>query len=243
MPKPYLSIPIAECGESLAPIPPEFYCLHPHPYQALGAPYGATSPFHLRQGVIAALQMAQRELKEIHPGFRFGIFDGYRPLEVQRFMVDYTLQDLAQTRGQTIEQLSPGDRRALEAEVYTFWALPSENPLTPPPHSTGAAIDLTIVDGHDQPLDMGSPIDELSERSHPNFYKTHQEDPTLSDGDRTAASQFHDNRTLLERVMKNAGFQQHPNEWWHFSFGDQLWAWLEQQQGRGAIARYGRVSD
>ena len=27
-------------------------------------------------------------------------------------------------------------------------------------------------------------------------------------------------------VMHQAGFQQHPNEW-HFSHGDQLWAWRE----------------
>jgi D-alanyl-D-alanine dipeptidase len=26
-------------------------------------------------------------------------------------------------------------------------------------------------------------------------------------------------------VMLEVGFAQHPNEWWHFSQGDQLWAW------------------
>ena len=25
--------------------------------------------------------------------------------------------------------------------------------------------------------------------------------------------------------MTKFGFAQHPNEWWHFSYGDQLWAW------------------
>ena len=25
--------------------------------------------------------------------------------------------------------------------------------------------------------------------------------------------------------MRSAGFVRHPNEWWHFSHGDQLWAW------------------
>ena len=25
--------------------------------------------------------------------------------------------------------------------------------------------------------------------------------------------------------MGTAGFVQHPNEWWHFSHGDQMWAW------------------
>jgi D-alanyl-D-alanine dipeptidase len=27
--------------------------------------------------------------------------------------------------------------------------------------------------------------------------------------------------------MVSAGFQQHPNEWWHFSYGDQMWCYLE----------------
>ena len=29
--------------------------------------------------------------------------------------------------------------------------------------------------------------------------------------------------------MKQAGFVQHPNEWWHFSYGDQLWSWLSKE--------------
>ncbi|MCZ0900835.1 D-alanyl-D-alanine dipeptidase, partial [Microcoleus sp. HI-ES] len=38
------------------------------------------------------------------------------------------------------------------------------------------------------------------------------------------------------------GFQQHPNEWWHFCLGDQMWAWLTNQNNSGSqlIARYGR---
>jgi D-alanyl-D-alanine dipeptidase len=36
--------------------------------------------------------------------------------------------------------------------------------------------------------------------------------------------------------MLEAGFAQHPNEWWHFSHGDQLWAWRTGQ----TQAIYGR---
>jgi len=44
-------------------------------------------------------------------------------------------------------------------------------------------------------------------------------------------------RNLLKDVMLSSGFSQHPNEWWHFSYGDQLWAW--QNDYKEAI--YGRV--
>jgi D-alanyl-D-alanine dipeptidase len=37
--------------------------------------------------------------------------------------------------------------------------------------------------------------------------------------------------------MAAGGFAQHPNEWWHFSWGDQLWA---DRTGE-PIAHYGGV--
>jgi D-alanyl-D-alanine dipeptidase len=46
------------------------------------------------------------------------------------------------------------------------------------------------------------------------------------------------NRRLLHWVMAEEGFAGHPDEWWHFSFGDQLWAKLE---GR-PVALYGLSS-
>ena len=43
--------------------------------------------------------------------------------------------------------------------------------------------------------------------------------------------------------MRNSGFQRHPGEWWHFSLGDQMWAWLSNQTNLAnpVIARYGRL--
>jgi D-alanyl-D-alanine dipeptidase len=50
---------------------------------------------------------------------------------------------------------------------------------------------------------------------------------------------WHRRRLALTEAMQTAGFAQHPNEWWHFSWGDQLWAW---RTGAGQ-ACYGRASD
>ena len=46
------------------------------------------------------------------------------------------------------------------------------------------------------------------------------------------------NFTRQLSVMLKAGFVQHPNEWWHFSYGDQLWAW----KNKTAFAIYGLCS-
>ena len=227
--KPYQQVPILECGEALVAIPSELSCVSPHPYEKLGAPYGDRSPFYLRQGVVDRLLIAQQTLEKNHPNWQIQIFDAYRPVSVQQFMVDYTFLEVAQSQNLTPEDLTDQQRQDILQQVYQFWAIPNLDPAMPPPHSTGAAIDVTLVDEMGAAIDMGSPIDELSERSFPNHF--------------TEGSTFYQHRQILNEVMAIAGFKRHWNEWWHFSYGDQIWAWLMRQEisSQQFIAKYGRV--
>jgi zinc D-Ala-D-Ala dipeptidase len=234
--KPYQQIPIAECHEPLVPIPSEHFTFEiPHPYQKLGAPYHnskADSPYYLRQGVVESSLAAQKHLQQDYPDWQILIFDAYRPVEVQQFMVDYTFGEIA--RGPDYKfPLSEDQKQEILEKVYQFWAVPSLDRATPPPHSTGAALDVTLVDENHQPIDMGSAIDEVSERSYPDYFANSSE---------SKAKEYHLHRQILKNAMLAVGFQQHPNEWWHFSLGDQMWAWLtnQQQDGSQVIARYGR---
>lgn len=232
--KPYQQIPIAECGEALLPIPLNRFAVEqPHPYAKLGAPYGNRSPYFLRQTVLERLLEAQALLQQQCPGWRLQIFDAYRPIAVQQFMVDYTFRETVRAQGWSGALTAAQRQRVLE-QVYQFWAVPSRDPKTPPPHSTGAAIDLTLADAAGAAVKMGSAIDELSPRSYPDHFAP-ATDPE--------GVKFHQHRQLLRQVMTACGFCQHPQEWWHFSLGDQMWAWQTHQQ-RGdtaAIARYGTV--
>ncbi|WP_036480491.1 M15 family metallopeptidase [Myxosarcina sp. GI1] len=226
-------IPIQECGEPLIAIPLEHFAVEsPHPYQKLGAPYDDKSPYYLRKGVVNALLEARELLIQQHPHWKLKIFDAYRPIAVQQFMVDYTFNSLAAQYDPT--KLSSQQRQNLWERVYQLWAVPSNDPATPPPHSTGSAVDLTIVDEHGNDLDMGGDIDELSERSHPDYY---------ANDNNIESQQYHRHRLLLNRVMSEAGFCRHPGEWWHFSLGDRMWAWLNSKDDTlvKAIARYGGI--
>ena len=226
--KPYQKVPIQDCGEALVPIPlAQFAVVSPHPYARLGAPYGRFSPYYLRQGVLERLLEARKYLQAQRPGWQLQVFDAYRPIAVQQFMVDYTFEQLARSEGLDTTTLGGAARSRLQAQVMQFWAPPSPNPAMPPPHSTGAAVDLTLVNAAGDVADMGSAIDEISPRSYPDHFVGRAG---------SAAQQYRDHRSLLAQTMASAGFRQHPNEWWHFSWGDQLWAW---QAGEGAIARYG----
>lgn len=217
----------------MAPIPVErFKFMDPHPYMAIGAPYKDKSPWRLRLSVINALNMAQDLLEKQYPGWKIMLFDAWRPNEVQQFMVDREF--LAVSGGRCPEDCSEAERDTFYEKAYRVWAIPSDDPKTPPPHSTGSVLDCTLANELGVEIGMGSPIDENSDRSNPDYFRNSTD---------IAGQKAHTNRTLLNDVMSGAGFHRNPIEWWHFSLGDQVWALIERQQKniQTINAIYGRV--
>jgi zinc D-Ala-D-Ala dipeptidase len=159
-------------------------------------------------------------------------------------MVDFTFEQVLKERGLLRSQLSPAQIDALWEDVFQLWAPPSLDSAMPPPHSTGGAVDLTLFDtAAQETVWMGSPIDELSERSQPDYFEAIAANIHCPEPERTSAKLAHVHRELLKDVMQEAGFERHLGEWWHFSLGDQMWAWLNQkkQPTLAWTARYGRI--
>ncbi|MDE1900166.1 MAG: D-alanyl-D-alanine dipeptidase [Alphaproteobacteria bacterium] len=230
--KPYRTIPIRDCGEPLVEIPRDIFAFFdPHPYAALGAPYGDASPWMLRASVLDALIKAQAQLQASNPGWKIMLFDAYRPNAVQAFMVERELAALARAQGLDPARLTDAERENLMPKVLRIWGMPSADPATPPPHSTGAVVDCTLADERGHEIDMGSPIDENSDRSNPDYF-------AAADG---TGQQAHANRVLLNTVMAAQGFTRNPTEWWHFSRGDQLATWIAHGQRVEGTAIYGRA--
>ena len=68
---------------------------------------------------------------------------------------------------------------------------------------------------------MGSLFDDVTALAHRDrFESLGSENFSFSDQEARA------NRRLLHWLMTQEGFAGHPDEWWHFSWGDQLWAAL-----------------
>ncbi len=224
--RPWNNIKINECNEPFISIPKSIYRLTPHPYMSLGAPYLAgADPWILRKSVLKRLVRAQQHLSEINPQLQLALFDAWRPISVQKYMFNYTIVETCKSKGLDINAITVnGGINDVIEEVGHFWAKPSSDPLTPPPHSTGAAIDLTLADLTGTPLDLGGEIDFIGPESDPEFYKKDSIRMPLS-----THHTFHKRRSLLLSVMEHAGFVQHPKEWWHFSYGDQLWSWLNKK--------------
>ncbi len=202
----------------------------PHPYMAAGAPYpNGQSPFMLRKSIAERLHRAQARLQEQHPGWHIKIFDAYRPVDVQAYMVAFSFIEFAHQEKLDPLKVSEEKRDELLKKVYRIWGPPNRDPSTPPLHSCGAAFDCTLTDEQDRDVDMGSPIDLNSEESNPDYFK-----------DRNP--KVHANRLILRNVLAEQGLVCFPNEWWHYSYGDQLWAWLKREQGEMVEAIYGRVA-
>ncbi|MFF2198013.1 M15 family metallopeptidase [Streptomyces sp. NPDC058157] len=154
---------------------------------------------HLRAGVAERLLHAQSLLPD---GLRLLIVEGFRPPDLQRrYFEEYAAELRAAHPRWTPEEL-----RA-QASRY----------VSPPeiaPHSAGAAVDLTLVDGDGTELDMGSRVNAGPEESAGACY-------TLADHIPRRA-RLH--RTTLSGALEAAGLVNYGTEWWHWSYGDRYWA-------------------
>ncbi len=77
-------------------------------------------------------------------------------------------------------------------------------------HNFGAAVDISIVDSSGKPLDMATDFDSFKELAYPIMEKQ-----MLKKG--LITKEQINNRKLLRKVMKKAGFFNIQTEWWHFN--------------------------
>lgn len=133
---------------------------------------------------------AQFYLQQINPDLSLIIFDAARPLHIQQMMWDSLKM--------------PNDRK------YNYLAPPYETSL----HNYGCAVDVGIMNiSQNLLMDMGSDFDTFEKISQPVY-----EQKFIASGE--LSQQALQNRKLLRWVMKKAGFNSIPSEWWHFSYGD-----------------------
>jgi len=133
-------------------------------------------------------------------------FEGFRPLYKQKQYFDDKMRETLQT----IE-----DKDLAYKETSKSVAPFIDNV---PPHSTGAAIDMTLFSLKDGLLDMGK-FDTIFGPNH------HQE--TFSQ--ETTQTQRKNRLTLLAAAIKSE-FVNYGFEWWHYSYGDRAWAYVKNQK-------------
>lgn len=77
-------------------------------------------------------------------------------------------------------------------------------------HNYGLAVDITLADASGRELPMGTPVDHLGPEANID-----REEQLVSKG--IISETERQNRLLLRRVMRAAGFSTIRTEWWHFN--------------------------
>lgn len=176
---------------------------------------GSIAGLFVRASVGEKLRAVNARLAEA--GIELYLFDAWRPQAVQRYFHDVWFPGWLKGRQPHLEGA------ALVEEVEKYWAAPSSGAGSPSPHSTGGAVDLTLrFKATGQPLFMGGIFDDVTDDAWTDALERR---PVVSMSDEDAR----DNRRLLYWVMSEAGFANNPTEWWHYSWGDQMWAKLTGQ--------------
>lgn len=114
-----------------------------------------------------------------------------------------------------------------EAGTPAGYVADPEAPLYQPPHTTGGAVDVTLA-WQGRPLALGTGFDAFDESAWSRALEG-------AGGSEPARSL----RRMLTAALVSQGFCPHPMEWWHFSFGDQIWA----ANRDGERAWYGPVDE
>lgn len=207
-------VPIVDANEALIPIPNNKRLTSYPIYFAKNIP-NAIDICVARSSVVQKLQQAAELLPE-HLGIM--VLDGWRSRAVQSGVQE----DIRTTIKRDYAHLSQLEQEQL---LLDFVAPVIPNFISP--HLTGGAVDVTLFDTQTGDwIDMGSSFDEPTPRSHTDYYESFPD---------SEACYY---RRLLYSVMTQVGFTNLPTEWWHFDFGNALWALYSDK----AQAIFGAVS-
>lgn len=204
-----------------------------HYHSSQNPPYykqipGSTPALLVRETVAQKLAAINRKIER--SGIELFVFDAWRPLEIQNYFHDVWFPEKIRQRNPEWEE-----DKVME-EVEHYWAKGgSVNLDSPPPHLTGGAVDLTLMHTGGQHLWMGTLFDDVTSLAHTDSLEVEEQEFSFT------KEEARRNRRLLYWLLKEEGFQNNPTEWWHFSYGDQMWAKLRSAEEVSTKALYSGV--
>jgi zinc D-Ala-D-Ala dipeptidase len=166
----------------------------------------------MRKAVYDKLVQAQELLP---PGLQFCLYEGYRSLGLQKQLFDTHYHDIEKIHASWTHEELFNETIKLVSPITNL-----DGSKNIPPHSTGAAIDVYLLDEQGHAIDMGI---------HPEDWMKDL-DGTLSQTDSKKVSPAaQKNRAIMSHVLEQVGFVNYPTEYWHWSYGDRYWAYHKKQ--------------
>ena len=148
-------------------------------------------------------------------GLKLCLYEGYRSLALQ--------EKLFGDRFVSLNKKHPDWNRH---KVFMATAL-MVSPVTNldgtkniPPHSTGGAIDVYLIDKDSNPVDMGILVED---------WVTDQDGVISQTDSKKISTEAAENRNIMSTALQSVGFVNYSGEYWHWSYGDRYWAYMTNQ--------------
>lgn len=208
-------IPIVECGEPLVDYT-----------QTCPELLVDRSRFEYRRETLLRQRVAEMLCRadELLPaGYRLAVVEGWRPLHIQARMYRAIYE--------RIQASNPHWSPVKLRRVVNRYSAPIDRRV-PPPHSTGGALDVFLADEAGEPVDLSSPFEPHDAAGLALAA------PGLSEAAR-------EHRGIMAQALTGAGLTNYPSEFWHWSYGDQGWAYRTGQPAAiyGGLAPPGWTPD
>ncbi|MBN9227660.1 MULTISPECIES: M15 family metallopeptidase [Legionella] len=166
----------------------------------------------MRKTVYEKLKQAQSLLPV---GLRFCLYESYRSLTLQKALFD--------TRYEKVKNKHPewsSEQIFTETTRLVSPVINQDGSPNIPPHSTGAAIDVYLINEQGETIEMGI---------HPKDWMEDIDGSLSLTASEIITEEAKKNRTLMSNVLESVGFVNYLNEYWHWSYGDRYWAYYKQQ--------------
>jgi zinc D-Ala-D-Ala dipeptidase len=158
--------------------------------------------FKMRAGLFKALKTMINHLPD---DVGLYVYEAYRPMSIQKQYFDKVFNETKE-RNPTLK----------DEEIFQQTAT-MVSPVVDnvPPHCTGGAIDITLINlKTNEPLDMGK-FGVLFGKN--DVSETHSD--KITDVQKK-------NRGMLLQAAEKAGLVNYPMEWWHYSLGDRYASYM-----------------
>lgn len=203
-----LAIPTVESNEPLVDLKNQTVIVYgPSPEISHNRDYT-----RMRKTVYEKLVQAQTLLPK---GLRLCLYEGFRSLSLQTMLFENRF-----SRVQALHSNWPEADIFNETTKLVSPVINKDGSQNVPPHSTGAAIDVYLIDSKGLPVDMGLLVKDWMEDQDGSLSQTNSQIISQE------AQQY---RKIMHHVLLAVGFVNYPTEYWHWSYGDRYWAYQTGQ--------------
>ena len=167
---------------------------------------------YLRKTVYEKLVEAQSKLPK---GLHFCLYEGYRSLALQKMIFEKQFSNVKKRH----PDWSPHELFIETTKLVSPVVNPDQSHNIPP-HSTGSAIDVYLINDANTPVDMGI---------HPKDWMQDADGVLSLSSSEHISKEAKKNRQIMSEALSYVGFVNYPTEYWHWSYGDRYWAYIKRQ--------------